>query len=215
MKANQAMYPVATMCRLLEVSTSGYYAWRGRGPSARALEDAALTERIRGYHERSRGTYGTPRIHEDLAAEGIHVGRKRVARLMRAADLAGVSRRKGTRTTIRRADARPAPDLVERDFSAPGPDRLWVADITYVSTWAGFLFLAVVLDAFSRRVVGWAMATHLKTQLVLDALDMALAQRNGQAPSNRARPDRCGGVASCNDDDEVGPVDVESVDGDA
>jgi putative transposase len=125
------MYPVATMCRLLDVSTSGYYAWRGRGPSARALEDAALTERIRGYHERSRGTYGTPRIHEDLADEGIHVGRKRVARLMRAADLAGVSRRKGTRTTIRRSDARPAPDLVDRDFTASGPDRLWVADITY------------------------------------------------------------------------------------
>ena len=171
------MYPVATMCRLLEVSTSGYYAWRDRGPSARALEDMALTKRIRGYHERSRGTYGMPRIHADLTEEGIHVGRKRVARLMRAAGLAGVSRRKGTRTTIRRTDARPAPDLVERDFTAPGPDRLWVADITYVSTWAGFLFLAVVLDAFSRRVVGWAMATHLKTQLVLDALDMALGQR--------------------------------------
>lgn len=89
-------------------------------------------------------------------------------------------RRKGTRTTIRRADARPAPDLVERDFTAPGPDRLWVADITYIPTWAGFLFLAVVLDAFSRRVVGWAMATHLKTQLVLDALEMALAQRKPQ-----------------------------------
>ena len=174
------MYRVATMCRLLEVSTSGYYAWRTRGPSARRLEDAALTERIRGFHERSRGTYGTPRIHADLTDEGIHVGRKRVARLMRAADLAGVSRRKGTRTTIRRADARPAPDLVDRDFTAPGPDRLWVADITYVSTWAGFLFLAVVLDAFSRRVVGWAIATHLKTQLVLDALEMALAQRKGQ-----------------------------------
>ena len=171
------MYPVATMCRLLEVSTSGYYAWRDRGPSARALEDMALTKRIRGYHERSRGTYGMPRIQADLTEEGIHVGRKRVARLMRAAGLAGVSRRKGTRTTIRRTDARPAPDLVERDFTAPGPDRLWVADITYVSTWAGFLFLAVVLDAFSRRVVGWAMATHLKTQLVLDALDMALGQR--------------------------------------
>jgi putative transposase len=171
------MYPVATMCRLLEVSTSGYYAWRHRGPSARALEDAALTERIRGYHERSRGTYGAPRIHVDLVEEGIHVGRKRVARLMRAADLAGVSRRKGTRTTMRRSDARPAPDLVERDFTASGPDRLWVADITYVPTWAGFLFLAVVLDAFSRRVVGWAMATHLKTQLVLDALEMALGQR--------------------------------------
>jgi len=174
------MYPVATMCRLLEVSTSGYYAWRGRGPSPRAVEDAALTERIRTFHERSDETYGAPRIHEDLAEEGIHVGRKRVARLMRAAGLVGVSRRKGIRTTRRRSDARPAPDLVERDFDVPAPDRLWVADITYVPTWAGFLFLAVVLDAFSRRVVGWAMATHLKTQLVLDALDMALYQRRPQ-----------------------------------
>ena len=91
-----------------------------------------------------------------------------------------MSRRKGARTTIREADGRPAPDLVERDFTAPGPDRLWVADITYIPTWAGFLFLAVVLDAFSRRVVGWAMATHLKTQLVLDALEMALSQRKGR-----------------------------------
>ncbi len=178
---NQARYPIATMCRLLGVSTSGYYAWRDRRPSRRATDDAALVERIRAIHGRSRGTYGAPRIHAELAAAGTHVGRKRVARLMRSVGLAGVSRRRGVRTTQRREGARPAPDLVERDFTAERPDRLWVADITYVSTWAGFLYLAVVLDAFSRRVVGWAMANHLRTQLVLDALDMALWQRRPEA----------------------------------
>ena len=177
MSANQAVFPLALLSHLLEVSTSGYYAWRRRGPSARARADEALMERIRALHERSRGTYGVPRMQVELAAEGRCVGRKRIARLMREAGLAGVSRRKGTRTTVRRTDARPAPDLVERDFTAAGPDRLWVADITYVPTWAGFLYLAVVLDAFSRRVVGWVMANHLRTELVLHALNMALWQR--------------------------------------
>ncbi len=174
------MYPIATMCRLLGVSASGYHAWQGRAPSARARGDAALLERIREIHSASRNTYGAPRIHAELASEGFSVGRKRVAKLMRAAGLAGVSRRKGVRTTRRDGAARPAPDLVERDFTADAPDRLWVADITYIATWAGFLYLAVVLDAFSRRIVGWAMATHLRTSLVLDALDMALAQRRAK-----------------------------------
>ncbi len=171
------MHQTATMCRVLDVSSSGYYAWRERPPSARARKDEALTERIRAIHERSRGTYGAPRIHAELTAEGIHIGRKRVARLMRAAGLEGVSRRKGWKTTERDRDARPAPDLVQRAFTAKGPDRLWVADITYIPTWAGFLFLAVVLDAWSRRIVGWAMETHLRTELVLEALDMAIWQR--------------------------------------
>jgi putative transposase len=171
------MYPIATMCRLLGVSASGYHAWQRRPPSPRAHADAALLERVCQIHVTAQGTYGAPRIHAELAAAGIHVGRKRVARLMRAAGLTGVSRRRWTCTTRRDARARPAPDLVDRDFSADGPDRLWVADITYVPTWAGFLYLAVVLDAFSRRVVGWAMANHLRAQLVLDALDMALGQR--------------------------------------
>ena len=174
---NQASYPIATMCRLLEVSASGYYAWRDRRPSRRVEGDVALLARIKAIHAASRRTYGAPRIHAELAAEGICVGRKRIARLMRAAGLAGVSRRKGVRTTQRRQGARPAPDLVERDFAAEAPDRLWVADITYIPTWAGFLYLAVVLDAFSRRVVGWSMANHLRTSLVLDALDMALGRR--------------------------------------
>ena len=171
------MHPITTQCRVLGVSASGYYAWAVRPASARATADAALMEQIPVIHTRSRGTYGERRVHAELAALGVHIGRKRVARLMRALGLAGVSRRKGTRTTIRDRDARPAPDLVDRDFTAAAPDRLWVADITYVPTWAGFLYLAVVLDAWSRRVVGWAMATHLRTALVLEALNMALAQR--------------------------------------
>ena len=177
MSANQALHAVATLCRVLGVSPSGYYACCRRRPSARARADEALTARIRAIHTRSRGTYGAPRVQAELGAEGVHVGRKRVARLMRAAGLAGVSRRQGPRTTTRSPTARPAPDLVERDFSAPAPDRLWVADITYIPTWAGFLYLAVVVDAFSRRVVGWAMATHLRTELVLEALNMALTRR--------------------------------------
>ncbi len=171
------MYPVVTMCRLLGISASGYYAWQGRAPSTRAESDEALLDRIREIHRISRGTYGAPRIHAELVARGCAVGRKRVARLMRRAGLRGISRRTGARTTTRDARARAAPDLVERDFTADAPDRLWIADITYIPTWAGFLFLAVVLDAFSRRVVGWSMANHLRTRLVLDALDMALWQR--------------------------------------
>ncbi len=169
------------MCRVLGVSSSGYYAWLERPPSRRAQRDAALGERIRRVHERSRGTYGAPRVHAELAAEGERVGRKRVARLMRAAGLEGVSRRTGHRTTRRAPQARPAPDLVQRNFAATGADQLWVADMTYIPTWAGFLYLAVVLDAWSRRVVGWSMATHLRTELVLDALNMALWQRRPEA----------------------------------
>jgi len=169
------------MCRVLGVSPSGYYAWRHRKPSRRAREAEALTKKIRKIHKRSQGTYGAPRIQAELAENGTQVGCKRVARLMRAADLQGVSRRKGPRTTRRQPGAQPAPDLVQRDFTATGPDELWVADITYVATWAGWLYLAVVLDAWSRRVVGWAMATHLRTELVLEALSMALSQRRPQA----------------------------------
>ncbi len=165
------------MCRVLEVSTSGYYAWRKRAASKRAQEDVVLLRQIRTAHAASDGTYGVPRIHAELAAAEIRVGRKRVARLMREAGIAGVSRRRGIATTTRAADRRPAPDLVERQFRAEGPNRLWVADATYIPTWAGFLFLAIVLDVFSRRVVGWAMATQLRTELMLQALEMALGQR--------------------------------------
>ena len=177
MSAHRAEYAIQRMCRLLGVSASGYYAWRTREPSARACADEALQNRIVEIHEGSRGTYGVPRIHAELSADGVGVGRKRVSRLMRRAGIEGISRRRRAWTTKRDRDARPAPDLVERDFGAPGPDRLWVADITYVPTWSGFLYLAVVIDAWSRRVVGWAMENHLRTELVLDALNMALGQR--------------------------------------
>lgn len=165
------------MCRVLGVSPSGYYAWRKRRLSTRARTDIALKAEIDAIYRGSRGTYGAPRIHAELRALGIPVGRKRVARLMRALDVQGVSRRKAPCTTVRDQAAPPAPDLVERDFTAPGPNRLWVADITYIPTCAGVLYLSVVLDAWSRRVIGWALATHLRTALVLEALDMAIAQR--------------------------------------
>jgi putative transposase len=173
-KANHA---VTRMCRLLGVSPSGYYAWVKRPPSARAVSDAALSAQIRTIHERSRGTYGAPRIHAELRYDGMCCSRKRVARLLRLAGLQGCHRRKGPRTTQRSPEAAPAPDLVKRDFAASAPDRLWVADITYVPTWAGFLYLAIVLDACSRRVVGWAMAEHLRTELVIEAVEMALWRR--------------------------------------
>jgi putative transposase len=177
MTANQAVFPIELMARAMRVSRSGFYAWTRREPSARDLADQELTAKIRRIHTASKQTYGAPRVHAELSAEGIHVGRKRVERLMKAAGLVGVSRRRSARTTIRGERVRPASDLVDRNFYAEMPNTLWVADITYVPTWAGFLYLAIVLDAFSRRVVGWAMGTNLKTQLVLDAMNMAVGQR--------------------------------------
>jgi hypothetical protein len=176
-KANQAIYRVKTMCRVLEVSRSGFYAWRKRESSARSRANATLLEAIQEIHAESDKTYGAPRIHAELEDRGPQASLNRVARVMREAEIQGVSPRKWKRTTLRAKRARPAPDLVDRDFTATGPNQLWVADITYVSTWAGFLFLAIVLDVWSRRIVGWAMATHLRTELVLEALDMALEQR--------------------------------------
>ena len=181
MNEHRAWFPVATQCRLLGVSPSGYYAWRQRPPSTRQRADEVLTVRIQQIYRASRETYGSPRIHAELQDDGIRVGRKRVQRLMGILGIEGASRRKKWHTTKRGKDARPAPDLVERDFAVTGPDQLWVADITYIPTWAGFLYLAVVVDAYSRRVVGWSMETHLKTELVLQALNMALWQRKPEA----------------------------------
>jgi len=175
-KANQAEHAILTMCRVLGVSPSGYHAWRKRPASKRAKRDVEITGHIRTFHDISRGTYGVPRIHKDLAEERIFVGRKRVARLMRQAGLRGICRRKGFRTTQRGKEA-VSMDLVKRNFAADGPNQLWVADITFVPTWAGFLFLSVVMDVWSRRIVGWSMANHLRTSLVLDALEMALQRR--------------------------------------
>jgi putative transposase len=174
------------MCRVLAVSASGYYAWRGRPPSQRALDDAALTGIIRKIHEDSRGTYGVPRIILDLVDDyDIHCSHKRVARLMGKAGLVGCHRRRGIRTTWPDQRAAISDDLVNRNFTAKGPDELYVADITYLPTWMGFLFLAVVIDAFTRRVVGWAFSASLRTDLVLDALNMALHNRR---PQPRRRP---------------------------
>jgi putative transposase len=173
----RAVFPVATMCRVLGVSPSGFWAWLKREPSQRSVSDAELTARITAVHKESRGTYGSPRVHADLIESGEHVSRKRVARLMRAAGIAGVHRRRFVVTTVRDPDAVPAPDLVKRDFHADGPDLLWVADITALPTWDGFLYLAIVLDAWSRRVVGWSMDRSATADLVTRALDMALGQR--------------------------------------
>jgi putative transposase len=178
MKAHQARHGVRAMSRVLGVSASGFYAWCARGPSARATRDAALLPQVCASHRTSGATYGAPRIVRDLRDAGERVGQKRVARLLRAAGLQGVSRRRTwRRTTVRDPHARPAPDLVQRQFRASRRDALWVADITYVPTASRVLYVAVVLDAWSRRVVGWAMAEHLRTELVLSALDMAVAQR--------------------------------------
>ena len=180
--ANQAVFPVRAMCRVLKVSPSGLYAWRDRPPSQRAIQDAVMLERIRAVHAESDSTYGMPRVRAELMEQGARISRKRVARLMRRHDLRGVSRRRGFVATTRRDERdRTAPDLVNRCFTAAGPNQLWVADLTYVPTWAGFIFLAVVLDVWSRRVVGWAIAEQMGAELVLAALNMAIEQRQPAA----------------------------------
>jgi putative transposase len=176
-KANQAEFAVGRMCGLLGVSASGYYAWLGRPSSGRVVADRRLSVEISGIWERSRRSYGAPRVHAELIDRGIRVGRKRVARLMRGGGMQGITRRRWYRTTIRDRKARPAPDLVQRRFVADAPNRIWVADITEIPTGQGPLFLACVQDTWSRRIVGWAMATHMRTSLVVAALDMAVSQR--------------------------------------
>jgi len=176
-KTNQAEHSVKRMCEVLGISRGGYYEWLKRPPSTRAQRDERLRARVRAIHGKSKKTYGSPRIHAELREEGERVSRKRVARIMREEKLQGVSRRRGYTVTTARGEEKPATDLVERSFVAAGPNELWVADITYVPTWSGFMYLAVVLDVWSRRVVGWAMENHLRTELVLDALEMAVEQR--------------------------------------
>jgi transposase InsO family protein len=170
-------HAIRTLCRVLQVSRAAYYHWSIHPLSARARADLALTERIAAIHARSRQTYGAPRVHAELLVCGDRYGRKRVARLMHAAGLAGRIPRRYRHTTV--ADPlTELPDLVRRDFTPTHPDQLWVGDITYVRTWEGWLYLATLLDCYSRRVVGWAMADHLRTELPLRALHMALARRN-------------------------------------
>lgn len=180
--AEKASYPVSALCRVLRVSRSGYYEWKDRPPSNRDRENATLTERIREIHQRSRETYGYLRVHAELRALGVRCNRKRVARLMRKDGLRGCMRgRRRKHTTRQDPLAIPAPDLVGRNFCAPAPDRLWTADVTYLPTDEGFLYLAFILDVYSRKVVGWSMAGHLRSELVAAALEMATIRRNPSA----------------------------------
>ena len=175
--AEKANHSISLMCRLLGVSRSGFHAWQRRPPSDRALADAWLIERIAMIHRDSRGTYGARRVHAALRQQGIRIGRKRVERLMRAQRLTGAVPRKRARTTVRVPGVRPAADLVGGDFVPSAPNQLWVADIKYIPTAAGWLYLATVIDCFSRRVVGWSMRDDLRAELVVDALEMAVARR--------------------------------------
>jgi putative transposase len=176
--AEKANHSITTMCRVLGVSRSGFHAWVKRPPSARAVEDERLTERIREIHaERHRRVYGSPRMWLELRDEGERVSRKRVERLMRRAGISGLVEKRWKATTIRVPGVRVADDLLERDFTATAPNQRWVADITYLRTWEGWLYLVAVQDLYSRRIVGWSMADHMRAQLVVDALQMALAHR--------------------------------------
>ncbi len=176
--AEKADHPVALLCQVLGVSRQGFYAWAKRVPSSRELADAWLTEQIKESHKDNRGVYGAPRIHAELRmARGVRVGRKRVERLMATAGISGLVTRKRGRTTIRVPGVRVADDLVERHFRPGAPNVLWCADITYLRSWEGWLYLAAVQDLYSRRIVGWSMANHLRAELVVDGLAMAVARR--------------------------------------
>jgi len=172
-------HTVSRIARVLGVTAAGYHAFIKRPPSRRATEDERLKGLISQVHERSRGIYGAPRIHAELAmAHDIHVSRKRVARLMRDMELAGVSRRRRPGGAKKKTAETPvAPDLVKRDFTAGRPNQLWIADITYVPTWEGWLFLAVVIDAHTKVCVGWAMRDDLRSEIVIDALGMASTRK--------------------------------------
>ena len=175
--AEKTNHPISLMCRLLGVSRSGFHAWEQRKPSPRAIDDERLTTQITAMHERSGGSYGARRIFLELREEGERLGRKRVERLMRTAGLCGYVKRRKFRTTFGVQGVRVADDLVERDFNPPAPDRLWVTDIKYVSSWEGTLYLASVLDCFSRKIVGWSMRADMQAELVVDALEMAISRR--------------------------------------
>jgi putative transposase len=180
--AEKARFPVSLQCQLLGVSRSGYYEWLRRGPSNREIADELLTAKIREIHKRARGVYGARRVHAELRlGHGIKVSRKRVERLMRQAGISGLVTRKRGRTTVRVPGVRVADDLVRRGFRPVDPNVLWVADITYLSTWEGWLYLAAVQDAFSRSIVGWSMESHMRAELVTDALGMGLSRRRPEA----------------------------------
>ncbi len=175
--AEKATYPVSLLCRVLGVSRKAFYAWAERGPSTHQRTDQQLLEQITQIHRDSRGTYGAPRVHAELREQGVRVARKRIARLMRTHGLVGCHRHRRRGLTRRDPAATPAPDLVGRLFDPGAPDRTWYADISYIPTQEGWLYLAAVLDGYSRKVIGWAMADHLRAELAVDALQMALDRR--------------------------------------
>ena len=182
MAAHEEEFRIAPMCRMLGVRRSGYYAWRSRPTSPRAQANEVLLEKIRAEHQASRETYGSPRIHAALQRQGVRCGRKRVARLMRLHQIVARPRKKSRPvTTQREAGAMPAPNLLNQEFCAAVPNQKWVSDITYIETAEGWLYLASVVDLFSRKVVGWAMADHLEASLVEEAWNMALLQRQPEA----------------------------------
>jgi transposase InsO family protein len=171
-------FPIAFMCRMLDVSRQGFYQWRNRPPSARALRDGELVERIRKIHEAHGGRVGVRRVRDELARAGVLCSHKRTHRLMRASGLRCVHPRPYKRTTESGRFNPALADLVGRDWSPPQPDLVWVGDITYIKTWTGWAYLATVIDCYARRVVGWAIAEHMRTDLIIDALRMAIIHRN-------------------------------------
>lgn len=175
--AEKANFPIDMLCEVLEVSRSGYYRWLHAQPSARDEQAERLRLEIKAVHNESRGTYGSPRVHAELQARGFEVGRNRVARLMAEMGITGRRPPRFCKTTDSRHDHPIAANLLERDFNPPAPNQAWVADITYIPTVSGWAYLAVVLDLFSRRVIGWAVADHMRAELVLEALDRALGTR--------------------------------------
>jgi len=191
-EAEAAQFPVSLLCRVVGVTRQGFYAWKRRPPSARELADRGLAERIKQIYVESEEIYGAPRIYSELKlGDGIQVGKKRVARLMRQLGIRGADgRRGGYRTTVRDPKRSSAPDLVDRDFARAEPNRLWVCDLKYVQTGQGFLFLSAVQDVFSRRIIGWSMRDDLKSELVLDALGMAVTARGQDAAGVIAHSDR-------------------------
>jgi putative transposase len=186
-----AQFPVSLLCRVVGVTRQGYYAWRRRPPSARELADRVLAERVKAIHAETEEIYGAPRIYSELKlVDGIAVGKKRVARLMRQLGIRGADgRRGGFKTTVRDPKRDSAPDLVDRDFARAEPNRLWVCDLKYIQTGQGFLFLAAVQDVFSRRIIGWSMRDDLKAELVLDALGMAVTARGADTAGVVAHSD--------------------------
>ena len=173
----KAYHSVVLLCRVLGVARSAFYGWQQQRISARAQADERLTDEIKAIYDDSRCTYGAPRVHAELRQRGRRVARKRVARLMRTAGLVGRCPRRFRRTTIPDPAGHVVPDLVQRQFRPSAPNQIWLADISYIRTWEGWLYLAVILDAFSRKVVGWALADHLRTELATAALQMALTSR--------------------------------------